>query len=107
MATGAAIVCPDRPVLALEGDSSAMYTIQSLWTQAREDLNVTTVIFGNREYAILRSELANVGVLNVGRKALDNCNYLRREVPVKENKLPDPSRYFPVISRREFRRRCL
>jgi acetolactate synthase I/II/III large subunit len=71
MATGAAIACPDRPVLALEGDGSAMYTIQSLWTQARENLNVTTVIFANREYAILRGELVNVGAQNVGRKALD------------------------------------
>ena len=48
-----------------------MYTLQSLWTQARENLNVTTVLFNNRSYAILRHELANVGAQNVGRKALD------------------------------------
>ena len=48
-----------------------MYTLQALWTQARESLNVTTVIFANRTYAILRHELANVGAQNVGRKALD------------------------------------
>jgi acetolactate synthase-1/2/3 large subunit len=58
-------------VINLEGDGSAMYTIQSLWTQARENLDVTTVIFNNRSYAILRHELANVGAQNVGRKALD------------------------------------
>ena len=57
LATGAAIACPDRPVLALESDGSAMYTISALWTQARERLNVTTVIFSNRRYAILGMEL--------------------------------------------------
>ncbi len=57
LATGAAIACPDRPVLALESDGSAMYTISALWTQAREQLNVTTVIFSNRCYAILGMEL--------------------------------------------------
>lgn len=71
LATGAAIACPDRPVINVEGDGSAMYTIQALWTQARENLNVTTVIFNNRSYAILRGELSNVGAQNVGRKALD------------------------------------
>ena len=57
LATGAAIACPDRPVLALESDGSAMYTISALWTQAREQLNVTTVLFSNRRYAILGMEL--------------------------------------------------
>jgi acetolactate synthase-1/2/3 large subunit len=71
LAVGAAVACPDRPVVNLEGDGSAMYTIQGLWTQARENLNVTTVIFANRQYAILRMELTNVGAQNVGRKALD------------------------------------
>jgi acetolactate synthase-1/2/3 large subunit len=70
-ATGAAVACPDRRVVALEGDGSAMYTLQALWTQARESLNVTTVIFSNRTYAVLRHELTNVGAQNVGRKALD------------------------------------
>ena len=60
-ATGAAIACPDRPVLCLSGDGSAMYTVQALWTQARENLNVTTVIYDNRAYAILHGELRNVG----------------------------------------------
>lgn len=60
-AVGAAIACPDRRVVALVGDGSAMYTIQSLWTMARENLNVTVVIFSNRSYRILRGELNNMG----------------------------------------------
>jgi acetolactate synthase I/II/III large subunit len=71
LATGAAIACPERKVVALEGDGSGMYTLQALWTQAREGLDVTTLIFANRSYAILRGELANVGAGNPGRKALD------------------------------------
>ena len=62
-ATGAAVACPDRKVLCLSGDGSAMYTLQSLWTQAREKLDVTTVIFANRSYAILHGELLNVGAV--------------------------------------------
>jgi acetolactate synthase-1/2/3 large subunit len=61
MATGAAVAAPDRPVLCLQADGSAMYTIQSLWTQAREGLNVTTVLLSNRSYAILNIELHRVG----------------------------------------------
>ncbi len=71
VATGAAVACPDRKVIALEGDGSGMYTLQALWTQAREGLDVTTLLFSNRSYAILRGELANVGAGNPGRKALD------------------------------------
>jgi len=70
LATGAAVACPDRRVVSLEADGSAMYTLQALWTQAREKLDVTTVIFSNRKYAILLGELANVGA-NPGRVALD------------------------------------
>jgi len=70
MATGAAIGAPGRRVLNLQADGSAMYTVQALWTQAREKLDVTTVIFSNRKYAILLGELANVGA-NPGRTALD------------------------------------
>ncbi|MEC9231016.1 MAG: thiamine pyrophosphate-dependent enzyme, partial [SAR324 cluster bacterium] len=62
-ATGAAVACPDRKILCLSGDGSAMYTLQSLWTQAREKLDVTTVIFANRSYAILHGELLNVGAV--------------------------------------------
>jgi len=61
LATGAALACPDRKVVCLEADGSALYTLQSLWTQAREGLDVTTVIFANRRYAILETELARVG----------------------------------------------
>jgi acetolactate synthase-1/2/3 large subunit len=70
LATGAAVACPDRPVINLEADGSAMYTLQSLWTQAREGLDVTTIIFSNRSYAILNLELSRVGVEAPGPKAL-------------------------------------
>src|SRR5205085_10755029 len=60
VAVGAAIACPDRPVLALEGEGWSLYTIQSLWTMAREQLDVTAVIFNNRSYAILNIELERV-----------------------------------------------
>ncbi len=69
VAVGAAVACPDRPVFALEADGSALYTIQSLWTMAREQLNVTVVIFNNRSYAILNMELARVGAKNAGPHA--------------------------------------
>lgn len=61
VATGAAIAAPDRPVVNLEADGSAMYTISSLWTQARENLDVTTVILNNSAYAVLRLEMLRVG----------------------------------------------
>ncbi len=70
MAVGAAVACPDRPVLCLEADGSGMYTLQALWTAARESLNITTIIFANRAYAILKGELAALGA-NPGRRALD------------------------------------
>jgi acetolactate synthase I/II/III large subunit len=69
VAVGAAIACPDRPVFALAGDGSSMYTIQALWTMAREHLNVTTVIFNNRSYAILNIELQRVGAEGAGEIA--------------------------------------
>ena len=71
LATGAAVACPDRKVVCLQADGSAMYTVQALWTQAREGLDVTTVILDNRSYAILKGELANVGAGDAGRKAHD------------------------------------
>ena len=70
-AIGAAIACPDRKVMALTGDGSAMYTVQSLWTMARENLDITVLIFANRSYQILRGELTNVGVGNPGPRAID------------------------------------
>ena len=69
VAVGAAIACPDRPVIALEADGSALYTIQSLWTMAREQLDVTVVIFNNRAYAILNTEFARIGVQEAGSRA--------------------------------------
>ncbi|MEQ1647078.1 MAG: acetolactate synthase large subunit [Hyphomicrobiaceae bacterium] len=71
MAIGAAIACPDRKVISLEADGSGMYTLQALWTGARENLDVLTIIWANRAYRILRGELANVGAENPGRKAHD------------------------------------
>jgi acetolactate synthase-1/2/3 large subunit len=65
-ATGAAIAAPDRPVLSLEADGSALYTIQALWTQARERLDVTTVLINNAAYAILRMELARTRAGEMG-----------------------------------------
>ncbi len=68
-ATGAAIACPDRKVIAFQADGSGMYTVQALWTQARERLNVTTLLCNNRRYRILQVELARAGVSEPGRKA--------------------------------------
>jgi acetolactate synthase-1/2/3 large subunit len=70
LATGAAVACPDRKVISLEGDGSAMYTLQALWTQARENLDVLTVIYANRSYKVLNEELAIVGAGTPGPKAL-------------------------------------
>jgi len=73
-AVGAAIAAPGRPVLSLQADGSAMYTISALWTQARENLDVTTVIFNNGAYDILRIELQRVGAASAdtpGPKALE------------------------------------
>jgi acetolactate synthase I/II/III large subunit len=68
-ATGAAVACPDRPVITLQADGSAMYTLQSLWTQAREQLNVKTIICNNRGYRILGIELMRAGVKDFGKQA--------------------------------------
>jgi acetolactate synthase-1/2/3 large subunit len=70
MAVGAAIGAPGRRVVALQADGSAMYTLAGLWTQAREKLDITTIILSNRKYAILINELANVGA-NPGRTAMN------------------------------------
>ena len=63
---GAALACPDQRVLAMLGDGGAAYTIQALWTQARESQNVTTVIFANNSYNILNVEYGRLGVTDVG-----------------------------------------
>ena len=69
LATGAAVACPDRPVISLQADGSGMYTLQSLWTQAREGLDVTTIVYTNHSYAILELELSRVGVEEPGPRA--------------------------------------
>ena len=69
-ATGAAIACPDRRVICLQGDGGGMYTVQALWTQAREKLDITTIIFSNRKYSILQIEFGRVGAHNPGPKAM-------------------------------------
>jgi acetolactate synthase-1/2/3 large subunit len=65
-AVGAAIACPERPVIAFQADGSAMYTVQALWTMAHEALNVTTLICANRSYHILKVELSHAGVTSAG-----------------------------------------
>ena len=71
LAVGAAVACPSRKVLCLTADGSAMYTLQALWTMARERLNVTTVVFANRDYAVLKREFSYLGVGKPGTRALD------------------------------------
>lgn len=80
VATGAAVACPGRRVINLEADGSAMYTVQSLWTQAREGLDVTTIIFANRKYAILQIELLRVGAENPGPRAMDLLDLSRPDL---------------------------
>ncbi len=70
IATGAAVACPERKVINLQADGSGMYSLQSLWTQARENLDVVTILFANSSYAILKHELDNVQAAS-GRVALD------------------------------------
>jgi len=69
VAVGAAIACPDRKVIALESDGSGLYMPQALWSMARESLDVLTIVFANRKYQILRMEMKNVGVAQVGPQA--------------------------------------
>lgn len=69
VAVGASVACPNRKVIALEADGSGMYTLQALWTMARENLNILTVIFANRRYRILDIEMQRTGVTGVGPAA--------------------------------------
>jgi len=71
LAIGAAVACPDRKVVCLESDGSGMYTVQGLWTMARERLDIVTVLFNNRTYEILKGEFQHVGAGEAGRKATD------------------------------------
>ena len=79
MAVGAALACPERKTFCLTGDGGAMYTLQSLWTQAREKLDVITIVFSNRAYAILNYELQRLG-LNPGPAALSMLDLTRPEL---------------------------
>ncbi|WP_246734196.1 thiamine pyrophosphate-dependent enzyme, partial [Oharaeibacter diazotrophicus] len=69
LAAGAAVGAPGRKVVSMQADGSGMYTVQGLWTQAREGLDVVTVILSNRAYAILYGEMRGVGVAEIGRNA--------------------------------------
>jgi acetolactate synthase I/II/III large subunit len=69
LAVGAAVACPSRPVLCLTADGSGMYTLQALWTMARKGLRVTTVVFANRAYEVLRREFSSLGIGNPGTRA--------------------------------------
>jgi acetolactate synthase I/II/III large subunit len=71
LALGAAIACPDRRILCLTADGSAMYTVQALWTMAREGLKVTTAVFANGDYAVLKREFSYLGIGNPGPRAQD------------------------------------
>ena len=71
LAVGTAVACPDRRILCLTADGSGMYTLQALWTMARESLNVTTVVFANRDYAVLKREFSYLGVGSPGPRAAD------------------------------------
>jgi acetolactate synthase-1/2/3 large subunit len=68
-ATGAAVACPDRKVIDFQADGSGLYTLQSLWTQAREELDVLTLICANRSYRILQVELGRAGTREPGHQA--------------------------------------
>lgn len=79
MATGAAVAAPGRRVISLQADGAGMFTMQALWTQARENLDITTVVLANRKYQILLGELANVGAV-AGRTALDMLDIGRPDI---------------------------
>jgi acetolactate synthase-1/2/3 large subunit len=80
VAVGAAVACPDRKVITLESDGSALYTMQSWWTMARENLDVTTILFNNRSYAILNMELGRVGAEAGGPRAKDMLDLSRPDM---------------------------
>jgi len=79
-ATGAAVACPDRKVVSFQADGSGMYTLQALWTQAREHLNITTLICNNRRYRILEAELARAGITEPGRTARSLTSLAQPEI---------------------------
>ena len=69
LSVGAAVACPDRKVICLQADGSGMYTVQALWTQAREKLDIITIVFANRSYATLTGEMTRMGVPDPGHNA--------------------------------------
>jgi acetolactate synthase I/II/III large subunit len=69
LAVGAAVAAPDRKVVSLNGDGAAMYTVQALWSLARENLDVTVVVFANHSYRILNIEMGRTGSGNPGPSA--------------------------------------
>jgi acetolactate synthase-1/2/3 large subunit len=108
VAVGAAIAAPHRPVVALQADGSALYTISALWTMAREQLDITVVILNNRAYAIVQNELKRVGASGAGPQAqslLDLSNPEIDFVAIAEGfgvpaKRPPPRRNWRPISAR-------
>ncbi len=80
VAVGAAVACPDRKVIALQADGSAMYTLQSLWTMARERLDVVVVILANRRYRILEIESRRTGAGEIGPRANDMMDLSRPDL---------------------------
>lgn len=80
VATGAAVACPGRKVVVLESDGSGLYMPQTLWTHARESLNVLTLVFANHRYQILRNEMQNVGARGAGKKASELLDIGRPEI---------------------------
>ena len=80
LSLGAAIACPDRKVIALQADGSGMYTVQALWSMARENTDVTVVIMNNRSYAILNIELARVGAGQPTPKTLSMLDLSRPDL---------------------------
>jgi acetolactate synthase-1/2/3 large subunit len=80
VAVGAAVACPDRKVIALQADGSAMYTLQALWTMARERLDIVVVILANRRYKILEIETRRTGAGEIGPKANDMMDLTRPDL---------------------------
>ena len=80
VAVGAAVACPDRKVIALQADGSAMYTLQALWTMARERLDVVVVILANRRYKILEIETRRTGAGEIGPRANDMMDLTRPDL---------------------------
>ncbi|MFW3895176.1 acetolactate synthase large subunit [Pseudomonas bharatica] len=80
LAVGAAVACPQRPVLCLESDGSGLYNLQALWTMARQRLNIVVVIYANRKYKVLQAELARMGVADLGGNAREMLDIDRPDI---------------------------